>query len=132
MQNIRKVAPGQRGAKRLLDQYGAKLICVRYRYDGQRQKRCKTVELIIEEAPWTPPPAHIANETLVGLRVAFKEVELQRRVKQAGGKWNPTRRVWELRYDQVVALGLKDRIEEPKVSGIRNLRAPHNYYSYTP
>ena len=83
MQNIRKVAPGQRGAKRLLDQYGTKLICVRYRSDRQRQKRCKTVELIIEEVPWTPPPARIANETLVGVRVAFKEVELQRRVKQA-------------------------------------------------
>jgi len=120
MQNIRKVAPGQRGAKRLLEQYGTKLICVRYRYDQQRQKRFKTVELISEEAPWTPPPARIANETLVGVRVAFKEVELQRRVKQAGGKWNPARRVWELRYDQVVALGLKDRLEKPKVSDTRN------------
>ncbi len=83
MQNIRKVAPGQRDTKRLLDQYGTKLICVHYRSDRQRQKRCKTVELIIEKAPWTTPPARIADETLVGVRVAFKEVELQRRVKQA-------------------------------------------------
>ncbi len=83
MQNIRKVAPGQRGAKRLLEQYGTKLLCVRYRYDKQRQKRCKTVELIIEEIPWAPPPTRIADETLIGVRVAFKEVELQRRVKQA-------------------------------------------------
>ena len=71
MQNIRKVAPGQRGAKSLLDQYGMKLLCVRYRYD--RQKRFKTVELIIEEILWTPP-LRIADETLVGVCVAFKEV----------------------------------------------------------
>jgi hypothetical protein len=62
----------------------------------------------------------INNETLVGVRVAFKKLELQRRIKQAGGKWNPARRVWELRYDRAVALGLKDRIEEPKVSDTRN------------
>lgn len=50
MQNIRKVAPGQRGAKRLLEQYGAKLVCVRYRYDRQKQKCFKTVELIVEKS----------------------------------------------------------------------------------
>ncbi len=82
MQNIRKVAPGQRRAKRLLDQYGTKLICVRYRYDRQRQKRFKTVELINQKVPFTPPPARIANEILVGVRAAFKEIELQRHIKQ--------------------------------------------------
>jgi hypothetical protein len=30
-------------------------------------------------------------------------------VKQAGGKWNSTMRVWEIHYDQAVALGLKKR-----------------------
>jgi len=36
------------------------------------------------------------------------------RVKQAGGTWNPERRVWQLRYDRVVALGLHNRIvDEP-------------------
>jgi len=36
------------------------------------------------------------------------------RVKQAGGTWNPERRVWQLRYDRVVALGLHGRIvDEP-------------------
>lgn len=71
MQNIRKVAPGQRGAKRLLEQYGAKLVCVRYRDDRQKQKCFKTVELTVEESPWTPP-ARINNETLVCVRIAFK------------------------------------------------------------
>lgn len=120
MQNTRKVAPGQKGAKKLLDQYGTRLLCVRYRYDREKRKRFKTIELIIEEAPWSPPPARIHNDTLVNVRVAFKEADLQRQVRAAGGKWNPSRRVWEMRYDQAIALGLKDRIELSKVSDNRN------------
>ncbi len=52
MQNTRKVAPGQKGTKKLFDQYGARLFCVRYRYDREKRKRFKTIELIIEEGPW--------------------------------------------------------------------------------
>jgi hypothetical protein len=35
-------------------------------------------------------------------------------VKQAGGAWNPDRTVWQLRYDRVVALGLRRRIVTPR------------------
>jgi len=41
--------PGQKGTKQLLAQYGDRLICVRYRYDVQRKKRLKTVELLVAE-----------------------------------------------------------------------------------
>ena len=51
------VQPGQRGAKKLAAQYGDRLVCVRYRCDAQRQKRVKTIELIVEEWPWTSPPS---------------------------------------------------------------------------
>src|SRR2546428_4074420 len=44
--------PGRKGTKRLLEQYGAKLVCVRYRYNEERRLRYKTVELIVEETPW--------------------------------------------------------------------------------
>ena len=44
------------------------------------------------------------------LRVAFTDVATRKRVKQAGGAWNPDRTVWQLRYDRVVALGLRRRI----------------------
>jgi hypothetical protein len=43
--------------------------------------------------------------TRSALRVAFADVAVRDRVKQAGGTWNPERRVWQLRYDRVVALG---------------------------
>jgi len=37
-----------------------------------------------------------------GLRVELQEAELQRRVKQAGGKLNSTKQGWEIHYDQAV------------------------------
>ena len=119
MQTRRTLAPGQKGIKRLVEQYGAKLVCVRYRYDEKEKRRYKTVELIIEEVAWEPPQAKIKNKSVVGVRVGFKEVELQRKVKQAGGRWNPKRRLWEIRYDRAVELGLKARIKSDEVSNIR-------------
>lgn len=49
-----KLKPGQRGTKKLLNQYGEQLVCVRYRYDAERKKRFKTVELIVDEIDWEP------------------------------------------------------------------------------
>ena len=101
--------PGQRGAKKLLTQYGDRLGCVRYRYDEQRQ-RLKMVELIIEEEPWTPLAAAPPADVLVPIRFAVSEVTLRQQVKQLGGRWDPRRQVWEVRYAQAVALGLAERI----------------------
>ena len=53
--------PGQKGTKQLLAQYGDRLICVRYRYDAQRKKRFKTVELLVAERDWEPPPPRFGH-----------------------------------------------------------------------
>ena len=115
--------PGQRGTKRLVEQYGKSLLCVRYRYHEASRKRLKTIELVIEESAWSPK---IASETIVGVQVAFREADLQQKVRQAGGKWNPARRVCELRYDRAVALGLKDRLAPENVSISSNKKASTN------
>jgi len=108
---------GAEGHEALLAQYGDRLICVRYRYDAQRKKRLKTVELLVAECDWEPPRPHFAHDQIVGLRVAFTEVAVRDRVKQAGGTWNREQRVWQLRYDRVVTLGLNNRIvDEPASS----------------
>jgi hypothetical protein len=112
--------PGQKGTKKLHDRYGDQLVCVRYRYDAARQRRLKTIELIVEEVPWRPKRATRNGAEMVGVRVAVHEVALQRQVTLAGGRWNPSHRVWELRRDQALQLGLKDRIEHAKVSISRN------------
>ncbi len=102
--------PEQHGAKQLHAQYGDRLVCVRYRYDEQRHKRYKTVELIVEEKEWRPGEAQWGDERVVAVQIAAAEVELRGRIKQAGGRWDGQRRVWELAHAQVVALGLVKRV----------------------
>src|SRR5919197_4357531 len=110
MRTLLHLKPGKKGTKQLLAQYGDRLVCVRYRYDAQHKKRFKTVELIVAEREWEPPPPRFAADAMVGVRVGFAEVELREQVKQAGGKWDHSRKVWELRYEHVVALKLESRI----------------------
>lgn len=102
--------PHQDGAKELREQYGERLVCVRYRYDEATKERWKTVELIIEKCAWEPSQPKWQNDTVVTLQVAGSERDVRQRVKTAGGKWNPKEVVWELPYGQVVALGLTARI----------------------
>lgn len=88
MQARRTLVPGQKGAKKYLDHYGEKLICVRYRYDEQQRKRVTTAETVVEESAWTPPAAPSVEPVIVGLRVGLNEVAIQQLDKQAGGKCN--------------------------------------------
>ena len=101
-----KLKPGQKGTKSLVEQYGDKLVCVRYRYDEEQEKRYKTIELIVDEIKWRPKPKLIPGDTIVGIHIKWGEKEIAHRVKQAGGKWHPQKRVWEIRYDRAVELGL--------------------------
>ena len=101
--------PGQRGTKKLVERFGDRLICVRYRYDPTGNRRVTTVELVVDESPWKPSAP--ANEgEAVALRVNYHESALRQKIKQAGGHWNAERRVWLLPLGRVRALGLMDRI----------------------
>ena len=127
MRTLLHLRPGQKGTKQLLAQYGDRLVCVRYRYDAERRKRFKTVELIVAERDWDPPAPRFMADTIVGVRVGFTEMEMRDQVKQAGGKWNRSCKVWEMRYDQVVTLKLEARIVEEEASNTRyqDSRAKH-------
>jgi|SRR5215813_6428854 len=106
--------PGQPGTKALLKTYGDRLVCVRYRYDHQQRRRYKTVEIIVEEARWEPPPAVPAPDTLVYLRVAWGEATVARQIKQAGGHWRRDYKLWAIRYAQAEQLQLLDRMVDPE------------------
>ena len=116
MRARKKLKPGQDGTKGLLDKYGEQLICVRYRYDEEGQVRHKTVELIVETTPWIPKTKQARPDAMVGVKVELEEVKLQKQLRQAGGKWNRQLRLWEIRYDQAVALDLQARIEPSTLS----------------
>jgi hypothetical protein len=73
------------------------------------------VEILVADRDWQPPQPRLAADQIVALRVAFADVAVRARLKQAGGAWNSVRRLWQLRYDRVIALGLTSRIvvDEP-------------------
>lgn len=52
IRTVRK--PGEPGTQKLIDRYGERLVCVRYRYDPAKGKRYKTVELIVAAEDWRP------------------------------------------------------------------------------
>ena len=104
------LAPGQRGTRKLVKRYGDRLVCVRYRYDAEKKKRYKTVELIVEETAWEPPSEPIDGETIVGIKVEWGEVDVAKRVKRAGGVWDGEKKLWALKYSQVEKLGLQERM----------------------
>lgn len=46
----------------------------------------------------------------MGVLVLFSGSELGEQVKAAGGKWSKEDKLWQLPYDEAVALGLEHRI----------------------
>ena len=119
--------PGQRGTQKLVDLYGERLVCVRYRYDAASGTRYKTVELVVDQAAWVPPPPHphalkpaIRVDRIddpeppppqpVGVKVFFRENELRERAKAAEGQWSKAERLWRLPYRTAVSLGLEHRV----------------------
>jgi hypothetical protein len=112
MQTRVTLRPGAKGTRKLVQKFGEQLLCVRYRYDHLEQVRYKAVELVIERVSWKPgqrprqdgksPPGR--PPVLVGVRIRFDETELRERVKAAGARWSPERRVW------IMPLGLARRL----------------------
>ena len=104
--------PGQNGTKKLVARFGARLLCVRYLYDPATATRHKTVELIVESAPWRPRPRRPRRreDEIVAVRIGWPEAELRDRAKRLGAIWRPAQKVWELPWAAVRRLGIEDRV----------------------
>ena len=110
MKTKRILQAGQPGTKKLVERYGDNLICVRHRYDDQNKRMCKTIEIIIEDKPWQENNKKIPKYESVDIRIGYNEIELRRRIKEYGGRWEPQRKVWQLPYEKVKELELLNRI----------------------
>jgi len=123
MRTLRRLKPGQWETKGLLARHGASLLCVRYRYDEDTGEHLKTVELIVQRRSRaaaqaaSPASGSLArgsepdgSRRKVALRSGLRERDLQRRVKSAGGQWDPGRRVWFVRRDVAERLDLLGRV----------------------
>ena len=93
-----RLKPGQKGTKKFVEKYGDALVCVRYRYDARKHKQYKTVEIIVSESDWTPPPAKYPDSTLVRLKIGVMETALQSQIKAVGGRWDKDKKVWIVPY----------------------------------
>ena len=102
--------PGQPGTKKLAKKYGDSLLCVRFKYDADKKQRLKTVELIVERTEWTPPPPRYTADTLVPLRIEATDIPMRLRAKAAGGRWNPGKRLWFVKYGKIAGTPLEKHL----------------------
>ena len=121
MRIVKTVKPGHKGTKELPSRYGASLLCVRYRVDEDTCESLKTVELVVKRRSLKHEPVREgsakrggrsggAGRRRVALQIGWREKELQRRVKSAGGRWDRVRRVWMVERGAAERLGLMGRI----------------------
>ena len=102
---------GMRGTKKLTDAYGDRFLCARYRYDPVRKKRIKTAEIIVEEIHWKPNSYEgLLPNLKATIRIDIQESDIRQTVKQAGGRWNPALKLWELPLPTVYELDLENRL----------------------
>jgi hypothetical protein len=112
----RTLRPGDPGTQKLVDRFGDQLVCVRYRYDAATNLRMTTVELAVDTGlvaprrPRAPRRAAPSDSEPVHVRVAYDEIDLRRRVKEAGGRWIPERKLWEISVGAAGRLGISGRI----------------------
>ncbi len=100
MKTYTHLKPGQNGTKRLVDQYGDKLLCVRYRYDEIRHVKMKTVEIIVDEKP-CKPPLRYQDQDMVEVVVPFSDKDLRDRLRAVHGRWDPEERLWRVLFGSI-------------------------------
>ncbi len=106
----RKLTAGMPGTKKLVEKFGEKLLCVRYKYDPGKKIKYKTVELIIDKGFWDPDENLIKRRRKVFLKINYSETELRMKVKAKGGRWAPEKRLWIIEQAKAEAMGLENRI----------------------
>ena len=108
------IRPGLNGTKKYLKKCGDQLVCVRYRYDKETNKRQTTVELIVDEQNWVRGE-NVKSNQVVAIKIDFGETELREEIKTAGAYWDEAINAWLLPLKEVHNLGLEKRILEKRV-----------------
>lgn len=110
MKTRARLKPGQNGTKKFVEKYGDTLVCLRYRYDAEKRKQYKTIEIIVSESDWTPPPAKYPDGSLVSLKISMNETAAQEQVKAVGGRWDREKKFWIVPYGCIAGTKLEKYI----------------------
>ncbi len=108
--------PGKSGTKKEFIKYGENLIHVRYKYDLEKRRTIKTIEIIISEKSWNKNQNRKPFNKNVYIKIAFNEKQLHRTIKHIGGIWDDEKKLYKVRYGDVKNLGLENRIVELQTS----------------
>ncbi len=117
MRILKTMKPGTKGTQALAGEFGARLVCVRYRYDAATKKRYTTAEIIVAEGDWAPGGHAAEGNPSAWVRLRWDEKDLRGRVKEAGGRWDAERKLWEMTAGKARELHLEDSIV-PDVPGV--------------
>lgn len=98
---VKKMRPGSPGTLKHVRQWGDALVCVRHRHDTTSRVRFTTIEIVVEQMPIQ---LHTKTHVAVGLDPHDKETRSL--MLAAGGRWNQSRRVWQVPREIAAALGL--------------------------
>lgn len=118
MEVTKTMRPGRPGTIKLLREYGDRLLAVRYRNDPSKQQQLTTVELIVEARDL--PEENVCRRALIRRQkqsvVAVKS-RLQNRAQRqkllgAKAQWDGSNKVWWLKYEKVVIMGMQNQIVE--------------------
>jgi hypothetical protein len=98
---VKKLPPGVPGTLKHVRKWGEALVCVRHRHDSEGKTRYTTVELVVEQAP-----IQMHTKRHVTVRLDPHDIQTRSMVLAAGGRWNPTTRLWRVPRDVAQALDL--------------------------
>ena len=73
-----------------------------------------TVELKEEVTNWNKNRNRIPENKVMQIKINFEEIDLRKKVRSFGGRWNKENKVWELPYKYVKFLNLTKRIDVEK------------------
>lgn len=110
---VKKLHPGCPGTLKHLRKWGDALVCVRHRHDTQAGIRYTTVEIVVEDVP-----IQLNTKRHTSVRLDPHDKATRSLVLAAGGRWNPTTRLWRVPRQVAEALGLL-RAEAPQVGSKR-------------
>jgi hypothetical protein len=85
--------------------------CVTLRALQVRQQRIKTVELVIEKTEWMPPLRRYTEDAMVHLHIKADDMPSRTQAKAAGGRWNPEKQLWVVKYGKIAGTPLEKHIQ---------------------
>jgi hypothetical protein len=121
---LKTLWPPSLGTRRLAQQHGAPLLCVRYRDDPVGLRRFTTVELVVDIRPTPHAKRKHTARWWYPIEPAATERALHQRLRAHGARWDAEDRRWYLPAAVLQELGLLDRIAAPPHTRQRSKRPP--------